>query len=305
MQVTKPQKAVNAEMSHIRFPCIVFPKIDGVRGIRILPHFTGRTLKPFANWWLTDTLSNPALHGLDGELANGPVTSSSLCRDTTSYCNSHAQKTSSVIPAWYIFDYITPEAAHLPYHSRWELAQKLVQKLTKDTDAFYFLKLVPHATICNTLEEVEACHQDFISQGFEGTVGRDFFMPHKNGRATTRENGFWRIKDFVSDEGVIIGYEEGQTNLNPAIINELGYTERSSHQDNKIPNGMVGNLKIWYKGREETISTGSMTHAERTLYFNDPSLILNKICTFTHMPYGAKDKLRFAQFANFRCDPDL
>jgi DNA ligase-1 len=305
MQVTKPQKAVNAEMSHIRFPCIVFPKIDGVRGIRILPHFTGRTLKPFANWWLTDTLSNPVLHGLDGELANGSVTSSSLCRDTTSYCNSFAQKTSSVIPAWYIFDYITPETAHLPYHSRWELAQKLVQKLTKDTDAFYFLKLVPHATICNTLEEVEACHQDFISQGFEGTVGRDFFRPHKNGRATTRENGFWRIKDFVSDEGVIIGYEEGQTNLNPAIINELGYTERSSHQDNKIPNGMIGNLKIWYKGREETISTGSMTHAERTLYFNDPSLILNKICTFTHMPYGAKDKLRFAQFANFRCDPDL
>ena len=307
MKVTKPQKACNVEFELIKFPCIAMPKVDGVRGLKIGQYFTGRTLKMFRNNHLTDQLSDPLLTGLDGELAYGSLTSPTLCRDTTSYCNSYSYNTSNVLPNWMIFDLISEETAGLPYMKRLELAISYVKHLKEKDEKFWYLQTVPEHRLCHSLEEVEAAHSEFISLGYEGTIGRSLYQPHKNGRATMRENAYWRIKDFATEEGIIIGFEEAEINLNPALINELGYIERSSAKAGKVPGGMLGNIKIrrLADGQEYTIGPGKLTHKERTEYFNEPQRFLNKLCTFTHFPYGAKDKLRFGLFSSFRLPEDL
>jgi hypothetical protein len=251
-------------------------------------------------------LSLPLLSGLDGELCCGSLTSKSLCRDTTSYVNSYSYHTAELLPNWYIFDFITPETAGLPYAKRWELAQAYVQHLREKYPELYFLHSMPGSRVCNSIDEVLAAHSEFIAAGFEGTIIRYALAPHKNGRSTVIEGAYMRIKDFASEEVRIVGMVEAQTNCNAAERNELGLIERSSSKENKCGKDMVGSLQVRRaSGEVITIGPGSLTHAQRIEYWENPSLILGKPCTFTYMPYGMKDKPRFPLFSNFRAEEDL
>jgi len=46
---SRPMKAENAIIEQLKFPLILQPKIDGVRGLNINVQLRTRTLKPFAN----------------------------------------------------------------------------------------------------------------------------------------------------------------------------------------------------------------------------------------------------------------
>lgn len=309
MQVTKPHKAVNVDLQQLRFPCAALPKVDGVRGVNILPFFTGRTLKRFRNDKVTAEYTDPLLFGLDGELCNGRLTSPTLCSDTVSYLNSYSFNTSGPVPKLYCFDWITPETAHLAYIIRWKLLEAHISDLhdeSKFGSRFANVRLMPEFTIIHTLEEALNCHTQFIASGYEGTIFRYLLAPHKNGRSTEKESAYTRLKDFLSEEVEILGLEEAQMNLNEPIQNALGHTERSSAKAGLVGKGMIGSLLVRRtSGEIITIGPGSLTRAERIEYFEEPQKIIGRFCTFKHMPYGAKDKPRFPLFANFRLLEDL
>lgn len=309
MKVIRPHKAENAIITDLRFPAIVLPKIDGVRGLKISQYFTGRTLKTFRNSYVTDQFSDPMLHGLDGELCFGDYTAPDLCRKTTSYLNSYASNTSNVLPDWYVFDFIAEEVAHLVYKKRYEMLRLYVNNLKeKNPEQYHFLRLIPDDLIfeCYNTEEVEAAHSLYISAGFEGTIIRYNNAPHKNGRSTVSEGAYMRIKDFIYEEATVIAIEEAETNYNTAERNALGYIERSSAKDGKAGNGMIGSLVVRRAdGSICNVGPGKLTHTERADYFESPFRIIGKVITFKHMKYGSKDKPRFATFENFRLAEDM
>lgn len=302
----KPHKAENADLSKLRFPAYCFPKVDGVRGCFLGSQFTGRSMKPFRNSHIGKKFSDPLLAGFDGELVHGTLTDQDLCRKTTSLVGSYPFNTQGELPDWYIFDYVTPATAHLPYQVRWEIAKDTIAVIQQTRRDLAFIKPMPGAVLVNSLEEVETWHQHNVSLGFEGTIIRWLEAPHKNGKCTVRESYYMRIKDFSYEEGIVTGYTEAQVNDNELTYNALGLAERSSHKANKYGKGCIGSLEITRdSGEVVTVGPGKLTQEERYHYFDNPTKLLGNLATFKFMPYGMKDQPRFATFENFRLLEDL
>lgn len=309
MNVTRPHKAENAELDALRFPAFVFPKVDGVRGLYITRKFTGRSLKPFKNSNITEVFSHPLLAGLDGELAVGDIRNPNqdLCRNTTSLVNTHSHNTFGQLPDWYVFDLVDETTAQLPFATRWATLNKYVESIkASNPGAFDFLKVMPEASLVHTADEVIAWHRYFLSMGYEGTIIRRTDAPHKNGRSTVRESFFMRLKEFVTEEAIIVSFSEAQANMNDAVQNELGLSSRSSHKANKFGKGAIGSLELLRDNGERILcGPGRLTAEEKVEFFHNPHKILGKVVTFSYMPYGTYKKPRFPQFENFRADEDM
>lgn len=301
--------------SKVKFPVFVQPKIDGVRGLFLENQMTGRSLKPHANLYTTKLFSDPCFQGLDGELAAGPPTSPSLCRDTTSALNT-IEGTPFV--CWWIFDYITPQTINWEYWRRYEAAQRTVEFLRRQQGWAYRFDIV-ESLIVGTMDQLERHIRSYTEQGYEGVILRDPEGRYKEGRSTVREGGLLRIKEFVDAEIVVTDVEEGQTNNNVATVNELGLTSRSTHQENMVPNGMVGalwgnlvNAVIDAKGRvvfpagmRVKMAPGCMTHEERARYFLNQQDIVGQIAKGKTFLKGVKDKPRFFTFQSIRATSDM
>ena len=312
----KPMLASDAVEEKIAFPCIAQPKIDGVRALHTEGYLTGRSLKTHANKHVTEYFSDPAFAGFDGEMAAAFECNSDLCRTTTSALST-IEGTPWVL--WHVFDYLTPATSSLPYLQRHNAMVHRVHELTQTHPHFAeHLKIVPR-TLCNNLQELLQCDDMWLDMGYEGTIVRKPEGLHKQGRSTVREGGLLRIKRFIDAEARVLRIIEGQANLNKAQVNELGKQFRSSHQENKVPNGMVGAMEcelldnvvnhagevLFQKGQIVTVSAGSMDHMDRLRYFKQQELLLGNVIKFKTFPHGCKDKPRFPVFQTLRSLNDM
>lgn len=305
----KPMLSSDWDETKQRFPVITQPKIDGVRALNLAGTLTGRSLKKFKNQHITRMFSHSAFLGLDGELAAENETHPDLCRLTTS-----AVGTIKGAPwlLWHVFDLVTPKTRDLPYHMRFELLRDRVNLLRRTHQHGAHIKIVRSVHV-GTKALLEHLDNEWLDDGYEGTILRDPMGLHKSGRSTIKEGGLLRIKRFLDSEAVVLAVNEGETNLNEAKTNELGLTERSTHQANMVANGLVGTLTCRAltdcgpikAGDEITVSAGRMTHAERTHYMKLPNAIIGKTIKFKFFPKGAKDKLRFPTFQSIRVPEDM
>lgn len=302
----KPMLACNWNENKVVFPVVVQPKIDGVRGLNTTGRITGRSLKEFANVYISWFFSHDLLKGFDGEFAAGPENHPELCRMTTSALNTYEGKPFLL---WWVFDYIPPTLIDAPYSIRLDALEQKVKELQSinNTDwAGLHLRVIPSKVVHN-MEELLAFDAEMLEQGFEGTIIRALNGKHKQGRSTVREGGLLRIKRFTDAEAIVVSITEGNRNDNEAQTNELGHTFRTSHQENKFPNGMVGNLicKDITTGDTITVSAGKLSHDERLHYFQNQNEIIGKTIKYQHFVHGKKDKPRFPTFQCFRMQEDM
>lgn len=313
----KPMLASDYDENKVRFPVIAQPKIDGVRGLNMHGGLTGRSLKLFKNRFTTNFFSQEFFKGFDGEFAAAEETHPDLCRLTTSALGTI---TGEPFTLWWLFDYLTPITKDLPYWDRYQELKKQVSKLQCYEEYQPWagrLRVVPSKLIGNA-KDLELYKVENLEKGFEGTIIRDPYGSHKQGRSTVREGGLLRIKDFVESEAVVEGIEEGEENQNVAQTNELGHTFRSSHQENKVPNGMVGNMQcralqtikdgsrvVITEGQIITVAPGNMPHDDRRKFFEKQDLLLHKTIKFKFFPKGIKDKPRFPTFVTIRAPEDM
>lgn len=299
----RPMLASDWVKEKVRFPVIAQPKIDGVRGWNPNGKMLGRSLKPHANRHTTQMFSHDIFKGLDGELAAESETHPRLCSLTTS-----ATSTIGGTPflLWHCFDYINERTIKLPYEERYNALIHVVNNIGGH------LRVIPSYT-CDNMDQLEELDEMLLSYGYEGTIIRDPKGLHKQGRSTVREGGLLRIKHFIEEEALVIGLTEGNRNDNEAQINELGKQFRSSHQENKIPNGMLGSMQcrilktteFFTTGDEITVSPGVMTTEEKIWYWNHPEELINHVIKFKHFPKGVKDKPRFPNFTSLRGKNDI
>ncbi|MBL0499475.1 hypothetical protein JD514_20760 [Aeromonas caviae] len=108
-------------------------------------------------------------------------------------------------------------------------------------------------------------------------------------------------------DGKSLEPQEGKQNLNEKTINELGRSTRSSHQENMVPNGQVGNIQgVKLKtGEVITVGPGRLKKEERLHYFQNPSEFIGQVAKYKHFPKGVKDKPRFPTFECLRPESDL
>jgi len=301
----KPMEASDWKADKVKFPVWMQPKYDGVRGMNLTEKgLTGRSLKPHGNKYVTNYFSGALFRGFDGEFAGAQETASDLCRVTSSLIGTHEGNPWLL---WHLFDYITPETRNIPYHQRYAALESTVHAIKGEyPDQGQHLHVVP-VIIVDDIDELIAQHQEWVSLGYEGSILRDPDGLYKEGRSTAIEGGLLRIKDFVEEEFLITGIEEGQQNNNVATIDARGRTERSTHAENMVPNGMVGALLgIDVKTQKPIkVSAGTIPHSLRVLYFKKPDLIVGLVGKYKSFPKGVKDKPRFPTFQSLKIKSDI
>ena len=296
----KPHLACDVDYTRLCLPICVMPKYDGVRGLHIFGKLHGRSLKAHPNHTMTTYFSKHGMDGMDGELCYGDptTTNQNLCNNTGSVTRTvHCLN----IPDWHLFDYITPQTAHLGFIRRHEMLCDLV-RLSANPKMF----VIPY-TICHTLEAVLDLRDDYLNAGYEGIILRSLDGKHKNGRATVVEGQFMRDKPVEDAEGELLSIVEAQENLNEAYTNELGRTARSSHKENLLGKGMVGALVLrdCETGKEIKIGPGTLSHNLRIQMWENPQDYLGKIVKYKRLAVGAKDAPRQGRFWAWRSAEDM
>ena len=295
------------DLSTLKYPVAVSPKLDGFRALVIDGVVMSRNLKPIRNKHVQKLFGKPEFNGYDGELIVGDPTAPD-CFNKTSSGVTRADGEPDV--TYCIFD--RTDMTGVGWSSRFET-------LT-DHDNVLKVKHTLALTETDILEEEER----FLNQGYEGLMIRGITSPYKEGRSTTREGWLLKLKRFQDDEALVIGMEEKMHNANEATKNALGHTERSSHQENLVPmdtmgalvvrdlkTGVVFNIGTGLDDGERAWwwalmlkSPGSVTignNGGRVFMFLTPELILK----YKHFAIGAKDKPRFPASCGIRDKDDL
>lgn len=303
--------------SKVKFPVIAEPKIDGVRAHNTSGKLLGRSMKPFKNLYLTARFSHSALLGMDGEIAANHECHPDLCRITSSATGTIKGEPYII---WWLFDFVTVESIKLPYERRLLMLEQRLHELRRELpDIAKHLRMIPWKH-CQTMEELLEYDEENLIAGFEGTCFRSPKGVHKQGRSTPTEGGVLRIKRFVDFEFQPYAIIEGEENQNEATINERGLTERSSHQENMVPNGMVGAMLgnvigvvkdpttgavLFNDGDEVRVGAGCLNHEQRKLYFIHQDKFLSQVSKAKFFPKGIKDKPRFPTWQSFRNPEDM
>lgn len=301
--------ASDADLAKVRFPCLVQPKVDGVRGINFTGKLTGRSLEAHANVQATAMFSAPQFLHLDGELAAGKPYEADLCRKTTSVMNRIA---GPATVRWFLFDCIADPTK--PYAERLATLVQLYTQLKPEHQRM--VGLLPTFR-CESLAQLQLIDDRFIDLGYEGTIIRDPWGLYKHGRSTAKEGGLLRLKQFIEAEAVVVELLEGEANTNEAQLDARGLTKRSTHKENMIKNGMVGSLLVravqdivhrgdvlFKQGQTFIVGAGRMSHAERLHYWKHPELLVDQLIKFKTFPTGVKDKPRFPTFQTIRMKSD-
>lgn len=287
----RPMLAGKADLGRLKFPVLASRKIDGIRCLIRDGVALGRSLKPLPNKHLQALLGRPELNGLDGEIVVGPANSPTAYRDT----NSGVMSIEGV-----------PDLTYLVF-DRWDLPGDTFEDRlaaafppTVDHDA---VKLLIHRYVTR-MDELRAFQARVLAEGYEGVMLRSCDGPYKNGRSSTNEGYLLKLKEFTTSEALVVGLIEEMANLNEATTNALGFTERSSHRENKVGKSRLGALQVrdTVTGVEFAIGTG-FTAADRESLWNDPPI--GRVVSYSHFEIGTKDLPRFPVFRGFREDIDM
>lgn len=309
----KPMLAADADLSKVRFPCVLMPKIDGVRALNHCGQAYARSMKSIRNRYTQAFFSDERLAGFDGEMVAESVIHPRLVSLTTSATSGHEGQP---FIQWWIFDDFTDP--DMPYINRLLSAESRVYAIDKVTNKFrHRLCVVPYH-VCSTMEELLEHEQRFLDQGYEGIIVRDPNGKYKFGRSTVREGGLLRVKRYVEELFIVTAVEAAMENTNEATTNELGRTQRSSAQAGMVPKEMIGKIHgTWAKdvmwngkvlfseGEAVLMGPGCMTHEEREHYWRNQHLFIGQHGKCKTFPIGVKDKPRFPLFQTLVNENDL
>lgn len=290
----KPQLLAkdNPNLDNLQYPVWVLPKLDGIRCVVDSGIPLSRTLKRIPNKHIQAEFAKyPYLHGADGELIVGDVTSKSVYRDTNSFVMAH-DKVGEF--KYYIFDIWS---ACNTYQSRAYQLDEWVRK-EKLPDFCH----VVSREMCYTPEDVLYWESTYLDQGYEGLIIRNPEGLYKFGRTTMKEQNAYKFKRYIDDEATISSAIPEYENCNPAFTNELGRTARSTEAAGLVPKQSLGAIVVANQQFGEfQIGTGFDAEDRKKLWeeYNAGKLI-GKTIKFKYFPVGVKDKPRHPVFLGFR-----
>jgi DNA ligase-1 len=289
----KPMLAAKIDtLETLRFPLLLSAKLDGIRATIKDGRLISRNLKDIPNRYIFNELSYSGLEGLDGELIVGAASGPGVFNRTTSAVMSRDGEPEF---RYFVFDSsLNPVAG-------WE--RRMAGHLWNDMPPQVIL--LPQQVVANA-EQVEHWERRYLGEGYEGVMLRDPHAPYKYGRSTLTEQKLMKLKRFEDSEAQITGVEELRSNQNEATINELGYTERTSHKANMVMMGTLGALVVRDDklGMSFKIGTG-FTAAQRAALWESRERLTGLIVKYKYQPVGVKDAPRFPVFLGFRATEDL
>jgi DNA ligase-1 len=291
------------QMRNIKFPVLASTKIDGIRAHTYKGLALSRKNKLIPNCHVQELMATLPEH-LDGELTVGPPTAPNVFNYTQSAVMSQDGRPDFT---YWVFDMVDESG-----NNSASLRQQVLNYwIEANPDKFPFVIAVKQQLIYS-LEALFAFEEECILQGWEGIMIRDLYGPYKQGRATLREGWLIKLKRFEDSEAEILGCYEQETNTNVAVINEVGRSKRSSHQEGKVFNGHLGGFHVRdiHTGVEFEVGTmqGVTKDQRYTLwkeFLINPQCLLGKVIKYKFQPVGVKNKPRQPIYLGFRNQIDI
>lgn len=296
MQLTRPllaAKTTDADLQRLKFPMLLSPKIDGIRALVVGGKLMSRSMKPIPNLYTQALFGHPNLEGLDGELVVGNPWDRNLMQQTTSGVMSHGGRPNVRFFVFDRWDYLGGFA------DRWNSLDCYDQ-----TNSSTVIQ-VPHC-YAHDLHSVLELERHYVDMGYEGVMLRDPNGPYKQNRSTLREGILLKVKRFQDSEAVVLDYELLNRNLNEKTKDERGYSKRSTSQDGKVADDLIGSLLVrdCVSGIDFNIGSG-FTDIQRRALYADRANLKGRIVKYKSFSIGVKEKPRFPIFLGFRSPQDM
>lgn len=287
----------DATIKDLVWPMFGSPKIDGIRAITYRGGLISRSMKPIPNRKVQALFSHHLAMYLDGELTAGKPSHLGVFNKTSSQVMTHGATAEGI--TFHVFDSFKDPL--LPYIDRFAYATKQVS--TMQELGFDSIVILPQ-TLLKSVEEMEIYERMMLDEGYEGIMLRAPRAGYKFNRSTLREQILVKLKRFVDDEAIVIGYDELMSNQNEATVSETGYQVRSSHKDGMVPMDTLGALIVDWHGHVLNIGTG-FTAAQRAQLWSMRNELRGRLVKFRYQSYGMKDVPRLPVFLGFRSKLDL
>lgn len=285
----RPLLAATVDLKKVKYPCFVSPKLDGIRVLGMNGKAMTRRMKEVPNRFIQSVFASGVYDGLDGEIIVGPANAPDVYRVTNSAVMSRDGEPNFT---YHVFDLL--DRQHFPFSSRLEgLATRVHPRVVH----------VPQVKV-HDLAGLRDAEEGWLSEGYEGLMGRSIDGIYKYGRATMKEGSLWKLKRFADHEYEVIGFEERMHNTNTATTNELGYTERSSHQAGLVPMGTLGALVLKHDAGSFGCGTG-FTDEQRAYIWANRESLMGRMAKIKHFEVGVKKLPRFPVFLDFRAKEDM
>jgi DNA ligase-1 len=245
-------------------------------------------MKPIPNRYVQSFFKEMNLHGLDGELM--------VDGDFSSVQSAIMSEDGE--PQFYLvaYDMWNVEGGYSTRNTQLITAVEALQSR--------LVRLCP-TEVVTTPQEAENALQRFIDQGYEGAMLRSIDGKYKQGRSTFKEGFLLKLKRFLDDEAVVVGFEEKLTNTNTKETDERGYTKRSSKKEGMVPADTLGSLQVEWNGVVFNIGSG-FNDAQRKEIWDNQESYLGKFVTFKYQEVHEKTGVpRFPTFKVMRNPLDM
>ena len=189
-------------------PCVVSPKIDGVRCVIHQGVAMSRSLKPLPNRALQLALAGLP-DGLDGELAVGEPSAPDVFERTRSVVMSRDDPTPAT---FWAFDLADPQIC--AFREREEQIAEIVEE--REDDA---VRRLQHVWV-DSLAKLNALESVATTSGFEGVMIRRPSAAYKFGRSTLKEGALLKFKRWRDAEFLVADIEQRREGGAP--VEELG-----------------------------------------------------------------------------------
>ena len=273
-RIFRVMKGEPVALEHLRYPLLVSPKLNGVRGYVAQGKVLSTSNKRLPNVHL-QALFQSAEH-CDGEFIVGdPSDTQNSLNRTTSVVMSDEKPVDGL--KFYVFDHV--KNTDWRFIDRIELLQE-----TKHPGVI----IIRHELVQNE-KELLAKEVEYLKAGYEGLITRDPLALYKFGKSTAKQAWMGKMKRFKDDEAVIIGFVEGQKNNNVKVVSETGRSKRSSAKAGKEAKGTLGSLVcLWKNGQTFNIGTG-FTDDEKAYIWTNQAEYLNQLAKFKFFELGSGD----------------
>ena len=285
--------ATITDTSTLPYPVGVSVKLDGIRVLIVDGVVVSRNLKPIRNKHVQVLFGKVEFNGLDGELIVGDPWAPDVYRVTNSGVMSEDGEPDVNL---YVFDrWDMPE---LPFDER------MTYILARYENTYPSMKIVGQVVV-NNEDELLEIEERVLDEGYEGLMIRDMSKGYKYGRSTLKECYLAKLKRFVDHEFKVVGFVELLHNTNPATVDALGHTKRSSHSENKRAGNTLGAIVCEMQGGKSFTCGTGFDAALRAEIWSNQSAYLGKFAKIKHFDYGTKDVVRFPVFLGWRDEADL
>ena len=294
-----------ADLRRLPYPVFGTPKIDGFRCTILDGEPQTRTGKPIPNVAVADWLRHhfAGCTAIDGEL---------LLVDVQTGQPLPFTKTSSVLRAFgapSIGAYQKPDGTAGEYRTAfiafdYEFLGSFEGWYSR-MQALHTSCWSAHAITMELIEDEAAAisyNERCLAAGYEGVVFRTGHGLYKQGRSTWTDAAMVKVKPWADDEAVVVGVIEAMTNVGERKFDELGYSRTSHRQEDRVPAGMLGALRVrspkWPIDFE--VSARMMPHWRMRELWEQRDELLGSLITFKYLDYGGKDAPRHGLLVELR-----